>query len=56
MNCSHKRIFFTEERAYSFKRFIENQFQHKQRVYRCDFCPYWHLTKKLEPLKDPRDK
>lgn len=49
MICSHKRIFFTEERAYSFKRFLENQFQRVMRVYKCNACPYWHLTKQLEP-------
>jgi hypothetical protein len=52
--CSYKRIFFTESSAIGFRNKQRNEFDRELRVYKCNFCLWWHLTSK--PLKEKKSR
>lgn len=44
MNCTIKRIYFTEARAVSEKYRLKDIFQKDYYVYKCVNCTWWHLS------------
>lgn len=44
--CTLKRIYFTEKLAHAAKNRVMTDRGAWTRVYKCNFCPWWHLTSK----------
>lgn len=50
--CSGKMTFFTTTKARKKRKFLEKFFGKKFRIYKCDYCGYYHLSTIKENKSD----